>query len=99
MGRETVLMKSEEPMSRQQIAAFLHTLADKVASGTVTLRQGDDELVLAVPSSPVLEIQVEDELKGGKKARAQGRTRTQRSIEVEISWYEGEEAPGGVEIA
>lgn len=98
MGRETVLLQSEEPKSAAQVADFLRALADKVASGSVTLRQGDDELVLNLPPSLVLEIKVEEEEKGGKKARAEGRTRLQRSIEVEIEWYEGEQAAGGIEL-
>ncbi|MFN2114544.1 MAG: amphi-Trp domain-containing protein [Anaerolineae bacterium] len=98
MGRETVLLSSEEPMSAAQIAEFLHALADKIAGGTVTLRQGTDELVLDLPPNLVLEVKVEEQEKGGKKARAEGRSRLQRTIEVEIEWTEGEQSAAGIQL-
>ncbi len=85
MSRETRLFKSEEPKSRADVAAFLRLLADKLDAGQVVLRQGQEEVTLALPADLVLEIQVEEE------AKSRG---TQHSLEVEIKWYDNG-GPGG----
>jgi amphi-Trp domain-containing protein len=85
MGKEIVLFKSEEKQAIQSVADFLHELADKLAQKEVILRQGEEEITVAVPDQVVLELKVEEEQKKG---------RTQRSLEVEIEWYEGDQ-PGG----
>lgn len=87
MGKEVRLFKSEERRSRAEVGAFLHQLADKVAAGEVVLRQGANELTLALPGNVVLEVQVEDEDKGSRG--------TQHSLEVEIKWFDGDEGEGG----
>lgn len=90
MGKETRLFKSEERRTRDEVSAFLHQLADKVGQGEVILRQGKDEITLALPSNLVLEIQVEDEDKKRKGI--------QHSLEVEIKWFEGDDAGGPLEL-
>jgi len=90
MGKEVRLFKSEEPRSRAQVVEFLHSLADKVSSGHVVLRQGGEELQLHMPANLVLEIQVEDEQKG--------RRGVQHSLEIEIKWYDGDDAGGPLEL-
>jgi amphi-Trp domain-containing protein len=89
MGQEKVLLKSEERKSLSEAAGFLRQLADKVESGTVTLMQADTELSFDLPGMITLEIKVEEEDKKG---------RTKFDIEVEIEWYEGDEA-GEVKLA
>lgn len=93
MGREVRLFKSEEKMGRDGVTAFLRQLADKIDGGQVTLRQGAEELTLALPQNLVLEIQVEDENK-----RRRG---IQHSLEVEIKWFDVKEgeAVGPLELA
>lgn len=86
MGRETRLFKSEERMSRENVSAFLHQLADKLSEGQVVLRQGAEEITLGVPHNLILEIQVEDEDKKRKGI--------QHSLEVEIKWFD-DDSPGG----
>lgn len=86
MGREVRLFKTEERMSRTDASAFLHQLADKLADGNVILRQGGEEITLAVPHNLILEIQVEDEDKKRKGI--------QHSLELEIKWFD-EDAPSG----
>lgn len=86
MGQEVILFKSEEPKDRQSVAVFLHQLADKIAAGEVILRQGDQEITLALPNNLVLELKAEQEAKKNK---------TQLSLEVEIEWYEGDESGTG----
>jgi amphi-Trp domain-containing protein len=83
MGTEKVLMKSEERKSLGEVAGFLRQLADKVESGQVTLQQADTELSFALPGIVTLEVKVDEEDKKG---------RTKLGLEVEIEWYEGDEA-------
>ena len=83
MGKETRLFKSEERMSRSDLSAFVHQLADKISEGQVVLRQGQEEITLQLPESLTLEIQVEDEDKGAKG--------NQHSLEVEIKWFDNEQ--------
>lgn len=89
MGKEVVLFKSEERQRRPEVAAFLRELADKVEGGEVILRKGAEELVLTLPGNVVLEVKAEEEDKKG---------RTQRSLEVEIEWYVGEEDEGTLSL-
>lgn len=88
MGVETRLFKSKERHSREAVSDFLRQLADKVAEGRVVLRQGDSELAMELPENLVLEVQVEDEEK-----RNRG---TQRSLELELKWYDGDDEQAGV---
>jgi amphi-Trp domain-containing protein len=90
MGKETRLFKSEEKHTRAEVSAFLHQLADKVNQGQVILRQGNEEINLALPSNLILEIQVEDEDKKRKGI--------QHSLEVEIKWFDGDDAGGPLEL-
>ena len=90
MGKEVRLFKSEERKSRPEVSAFLHQLADKLAEGTVVLRQGAEELTLEIPHKRILEIQVEDE---DKKRKG-----TQHSLEVEIKWFDSDDAGGPLEL-
>jgi amphi-Trp domain-containing protein len=86
MGQEVRLFKSEERMNRSSVSDFLHQLADKLAAGNVVLRQGAEEISLALPNNLILEVQVEDEDKKRKGV--------QHSLEVEIKWFD-KDAPGG----
>jgi amphi-Trp domain-containing protein len=90
MGKETRLFKSEERMSRADVSAFLHQLADKLAGGQVVLRQGQEELTLTLPQNLILEVQVEDEDKGAKGV--------QHSLEVEIKWFDGDDQGGPLQL-
>ena len=90
MGVETRLFKSEERRSRQEVAAFLHALADKIDAGEVILGQGRNEVTLALPPQLILEVQVEDEEKGVKG--------TQHSLEVELKWSDDMAESGPLEL-
>jgi amphi-Trp domain-containing protein len=90
MQKETRLFKSEERKSRADVAAFLRQVAEKLESGQVILRQGVQELSLDIPANLILEIQVEDE---DKKAKG-----IQHSLEIEIKWFDGDEAGGPLEL-
>ncbi len=90
MGTETKLFKSEERKNRADVGAFLHQLADKIIEGQIVLRAGQEEIVLEVPHNVILEIQVEDE---DKKTKG-----IQHSLEIEIKWFDGEDASGPLEL-
>lgn len=84
MGKETVLLKTEEKMSRADLADFLEALVTKIRAGEVILRQGDEELTLTLPSRLVLEVKVEDEEKGRKGIK--------HSLELELEWYDDDDS-------
>lgn len=90
MAKSTVLLSTEEPISRGDLSAFLRELSDKVAGGEVILRQGEEELSLDIPPSLVLEVKVEEEEK-----RQKG---TKRTLELEFEWYDQEEGGGPLEL-
>lgn len=89
MGTEVVLFQSEEKQSRQNVAAFLRQLADKVEQSEVVLQKGTESLTLRIPANVTLEVKAEEEDKKG---------RNQRSLEVEIEWYEGEGDEGTLSL-
>ena len=83
MGKEIVLFKSEERMDLQSVSALLHQLADRLAENQMILRRGVEEVRLTIPDNVIFELKVEEEIKKSK---------TQRSLEVEIEWVEGDES-------
>ena len=90
MAKSTVLLSTEDPISRSDLSAFLSELSEKVAGGEVILRQGDEELALEIPSNLVLEVKVEEEDK-----RQKG---TKRTLELEFEWYDQEGGGGPLEL-
>lgn len=90
MGKETRLFKSQEKKSRDEVAAFLTQLADKITTGQVVLRKGQEDLALDIPYNLVLEIQVEDEDKKQKGV--------QHSLELEIKWFDDDSVSGPLEL-
>lgn len=90
MGKETRLFKSEERMTRSNVAELLQQLADKISEGQVVLRQGQQEITLDLPHNLVLEIQVEDEDKKRKGI--------QHSLELEIKWFDDDGSSGPFQL-
>lgn len=82
MTNEKILLKSESSKTLTEISNFLRTLADKIQSGNLVLKQDDNEVNLSLPQNCVLEVKVEEEQKGDVK---------KYQVEVEIEWKEGEE--------
>ena len=81
---EEVLFKSESRRSRDEIAAYLRTVADSLEEGTsITLRQGDESVSVDPPAQPTFEV----------KAEREGPTDGpgERSIEFELEWDEESE--------
>ena len=90
MGKEQILLKSEEKMSSKEAADLLREIADKVEKGRVILAQGNKETSLKVPQ------RVEVELKAEKET---GRKKTTKKLEIEIEWILGNsEQAGAVKI-
>jgi amphi-Trp domain-containing protein len=80
MGRETVLFKTEEKMSRASAAELLRQVADKIDKGRVILQQGTKKVKLKIPGQVELEIKAEKEV---------GRRKTKKKLELEIEWVVG----------
>ena len=74
MAKSTVLLSTEDPISRSDLSAFLSELSEKVAGGEVLLRQGNEELTLEIPSNLVLEVKVEEKREKAKGNQANPRT-------------------------
>jgi len=90
MKKERTLFKTEEPKSTRETANFFRILADKLETGTLILKGGEQEVRLDVPANITLETKVEEEQKKQK---------TKMSLEIEIEWYLGEGSkPTGVSI-
>ncbi|WP_457571723.1 amphi-Trp domain-containing protein [Desulfovulcanus sp.] len=89
MDREKVIFKSEERKSSQEVAQFLRQVADKIEQGSLTLRQGENEIVLNFPQNLTLELKVEEKIKA----------RVKKTFELEIEWIEGGDEHEGVSIA
>lgn len=89
MADKTILFKSQERKKRSEISEFLRELAVKVDEGEILLRQGAEEIRVQLPSSLVLEVQVDDKDKGAKGIK--------HSLEIELEWYDSEDQ-GPLEI-
>ena len=77
-----ILMKSEEKMSRTEVAAFLKVVAERIESGKVKLIQGKETIVLDIPANLTLELKVQEKTKQMKPKKKQ--------LEIELEWYLGE---------
>ncbi|MFC7006948.1 amphi-Trp domain-containing protein [Halalkalicoccus salilacus] len=83
---EEVLFKTERSHSREEIATYLRSVADKLdGGGDLALSAGDESVELAVPDRPTFEVKAERETNGS----------TELSVEFELEWKEGEDAEGG----
>jgi amphi-Trp domain-containing protein len=79
-GEKNVIYKSEEQMSRSQLAAFLRSLADRVERGRVVLTRNGEETPVELPERLELEVQYT------QKAKPKGQ---QYQLELEIEWGQG----------
>ena len=79
---EEVLFKSERRQSRDEIATYLRTVADKLDAGEeITLTTGSDSTTLSVPAQPTFEV----------KAEREGTApNTELSIGFELEWDEND---------
>jgi len=85
---EEIRFKSESTQSREAIATYLRSVADKLDSGgSVTLTAGDETTSLEIPAQPTFEVKAERETDshGGN---------AEQSLELEIEWDENGNASG-----
>ena len=86
---EEVLFKSESVQTREEIASYLRSVADKLDQGeAVTLKSGSESVTMEPPARPTFEV----------KAEREGPTDGpgELSIEFELEWDEnGDGADGG----
>ncbi|MHB9285857.1 amphi-Trp domain-containing protein [Halobacteriales archaeon Cl-PHB] len=86
---EEVLFKSESGQSREEIASFLHTVAENLEGGkAISLKAGAESVTLDPPARPTFEV----------KAEREGPTDSpgELSIEFELEWNEnGNDGDGG----
>lgn len=92
---EEVLFKSERDQSREEIASYLRTVAEKLEQGdAITLTSGSESVTMEPPARPTFEV----------KAEREGPTDGpgELSIEFELEWDEnggdGDERTGQLEI-
>jgi amphi-Trp domain-containing protein len=86
-GQKNILYKSDEYMSRSELATFLRSLADRIEGGTVTLTGGEQQTTVEVGERVELEVEYQT------KDKAKG---TRYQLELEIEWGAGS---GGVGLA
>ena len=85
---EEVLFKSEQSMSREEVAQYLRTVADKLdGDGSLSLSAGDQSVTMDVPARPEFEVKAERET-----SRSGGPA--ELSVEFELEWDEGAESGG-----
>ena len=78
---EEILFKSESNRSREEIAAYLRTVADSLESGSeITLSRGGESVTMAPPARPTFEVKAE------REGPADGPG--ELSVEFELEWDE-----------
>ncbi|WP_251328013.1 amphi-Trp domain-containing protein [Haloplanus pelagicus] len=84
---EKVLFESESEQSREDVAAYLRSVADKLERGeAITLKAGTESVTMEPPARPTFEV----------KAEREGPTDGpgELSIEFELEWGENGEETG-----
>ncbi|MFV1948386.1 MAG: amphi-Trp domain-containing protein [Anaerolineales bacterium] len=82
MAKKNVIVKSDLRKDLPDVAAFLRELADKVETGTVTLVQGGQEVIIELPETVSFELEYyEQPKKSGLK----------KQLEIELEWTEGDQ--------
>ena len=78
----TKLLATSQRMTRDDLADLLVGIAERVRTGEVVLRQGEESLTLEMPESVDVDVEVtsEDKTSG-----------TKIQLEIEIEWYEGQQ--------
>ena len=84
---EEVLFKSESDQSREEIASYLRSVAEKLDRGeSVTLTAGSDSVTMDPPARPTFEVKAE------REGPADGPG--ELSIEFELEWDENADTEG-----
>ncbi|ADJ16580.1 amphi-Trp domain-containing protein [Halalkalicoccus jeotgali] len=84
---EEVLFKSESTQSRDEIASYFRSVAEKLEEGSaITLKAGSESVTMEPPAQPTFEV----------KAEREGPTNGpgELSIEFELEWDETSDDDG-----
>jgi len=85
---EEVLFKSESAQSRNEIASYLRSVAEKLEQGdSITLKTGAESVTMDPPERPTFEVKAE------REGPADGPG--ELSIEFELEWDENSESAKG----
>lgn len=87
MAEKTVHYKSEETMTRKQLASFLRDLADRLESDRLRLAKDGGEVDVDLADQVEVEVKYQTKAKDGQ---------TEHQLELEIEWVPG---AGGVRLA
>ena len=86
---KNILVKNKELCDRQAVASFLKDLSEKMAQGQVTLKQGEDQVQIAVPERVIFRINAKE---------VNNKRRVRHALRLAISWVEGQDATSPVTL-
>ena len=86
MARKNILLKSKARRERENVAAFLQELGEKLTRNAVVLQQGQQEIALDVPDTVRMKLNV-------KK-----KNKTEHQLKITLTWTEGDTASGKVTL-
>ncbi|WP_115864376.1 amphi-Trp domain-containing protein [Halorussus litoreus] len=90
---EEVLFETERRTSRDDAAAYLRAIAEKLESGgDITLSAGDQSVTLDPPAEPTFEVKAERETPSGGGSG-------ELSVEFELEWDENASGSGSASDA
>lgn len=89
MAKKNVIVKSDLRKNLPDVAAFLRELADKMETGTITLVQGSQDVIIDLPETISFELEYyEQPKKRGLK----------KQLEIELEWTEGDQIQQSVTL-
>jgi amphi-Trp domain-containing protein len=89
MGRKNVLVKSKERRSIEDVAEFLHQLADRLVENELVVQQGNDEVTVTVPNQVTMKLKIKEKLKKRK---------TKHSLKLGLKWVEHDTPRGTLKL-
>ena len=87
MSGGKIMYKSEQQMSRSELAAFLRDIADRIEKENLVLKSNGQEATVEIPEQVELEVEYQS------KQKAAG---TRYQLELEVEWGSG--TGGGVQL-
>lgn len=89
MGRKNVLVKSKERRSIEDVAEFLHQLADRLVENELVVQQGNEEVTVTVPNQVTMKLKIKEKLKKRK---------TKHSLKLGLKWVEHDTPRGTLKL-
>jgi len=81
VARKNILLKSKARRERENVAAFLQELGEKLTRNAVVLQQGQQEIALDVPDTVRMKLNVKKKVKKNK---------TEHQLKITLTWTEGD---------